>query len=71
MLYVSGQVPLDDPGAEEEVTVHNPAGLFVAFFNEALARHGITESGGLRTINWKDRELAPLELKRKKPNSAL
>ncbi len=63
VLYASGEIPLDDPGGEEEVTVHNPAGLFVALFNEALTRHGIAVSGRLRAINWKDREVMPLDRK--------
>ena len=52
---------LDDRGSGEEVTVHNPAGLFVALFREALARQGVTVSGRLRTVNWKDRESQPLD----------
>ena len=63
MVYVSGTIPIDDPGSSEDVTMHNPAGLFVALFKDALARHGITVSGQVRTINWKDREVMPLDLK--------
>jgi D-alanyl-D-alanine carboxypeptidase/D-alanyl-D-alanine-endopeptidase (penicillin-binding protein 4) len=63
LVYISGQVPIDDPGSDEDVTMHNPAGLFVTFFKAALAKHGITVAGGVRTIDWKDREVMPLDLK--------
>ncbi len=63
ILYISGQVPVDDHGSDEDVTMHNPAGLFVTFFKEALARHGITVAGRIRTIDWKDREVMPLDEK--------
>ena len=61
VVYVFGQTPLEDPGSAEEVTLHNPAGLFIAFFGEALARHGIAVSGRLRTLNWLDRQADPLD----------
>src|ERR1051326_5723681 len=48
LVYVSGQMPLDDSGYTNEVTVHNPAGLFVTLFKEALARQKIHVSGKLR-----------------------
>ncbi len=63
VVYVSGEVPVDNPGSDEDVTMHNPAGLFVTLFKEALARHGITVAGGVRTVDWKDREVTPLDLK--------
>jgi D-alanyl-D-alanine carboxypeptidase/D-alanyl-D-alanine-endopeptidase (penicillin-binding protein 4) len=62
VVYVSGQLPLDDPGYTDDATMHNPAGLFIAFFKEALARHGIRVSGRLRTRNWLDRQTDPLDL---------
>jgi D-alanyl-D-alanine carboxypeptidase/D-alanyl-D-alanine-endopeptidase (penicillin-binding protein 4) len=61
VVYVSGQLPLDDPGYTRDVTLHNPAGLFVALFKEALARNGIKVSGELRTMNWLDRQVAPFD----------
>ncbi|HZQ46111.1 MAG TPA: D-alanyl-D-alanine carboxypeptidase/D-alanyl-D-alanine-endopeptidase [Verrucomicrobiae bacterium] len=63
ILYISGKVPIDDRGSDEDVTMHNPAGLFVTLFKEALARHGITVAGGVRTVDWKDREVMPLDWK--------
>ncbi len=60
VIYVSGQMPVDDAGHTEEITVHNPAGLFAAFLKEALARRGIQVLGITRSANWLDRELQPL-----------
>jgi D-alanyl-D-alanine carboxypeptidase/D-alanyl-D-alanine-endopeptidase (penicillin-binding protein 4) len=50
-IYISGKVPFDARGSNEEVTVHSPAGLFVWFFREALLKNGITVSGKLRTLS--------------------
>jgi D-alanyl-D-alanine carboxypeptidase/D-alanyl-D-alanine-endopeptidase (penicillin-binding protein 4) len=61
LIYVSGQMPIDDAGSTHEVTFHNPAGLFVSFFQQALARRGIKVTGRLRTLNWLDREAQPLD----------
>ncbi len=63
VLYLSGVVPLDDPGSTEEVTMHNPALLFAQIFRDALVEKGITVSGKVRSLNWKDREAAPLVFK--------
>jgi D-alanyl-D-alanine carboxypeptidase/D-alanyl-D-alanine-endopeptidase (penicillin-binding protein 4) len=62
MVYVFGQMPLGSTNFTDDVTVHNPAGLFIALFKDALARHGIKVSGGLRTMNWLDRQANPVEL---------
>jgi len=62
VLYVSGQLPLDDTGYTGDATIHNPAGLFVALFKEALARNDIKVKGKLRTVNWLDRQVEPLDL---------
>ena len=43
----------------DDVTMHHPAGLFAAFFKEALARNGIKVTGQTRTINWLDRRGRP------------
>jgi D-alanyl-D-alanine carboxypeptidase/D-alanyl-D-alanine-endopeptidase (penicillin-binding protein 4) len=63
VLYVSGNLPIDDHGSTNDVTMHNPAGLFAQLFRTALADKGIVVSGKTRTMNWKDREAAPLVLK--------
>jgi D-alanyl-D-alanine carboxypeptidase/D-alanyl-D-alanine-endopeptidase (penicillin-binding protein 4) len=63
VVYVTGQIPLDDKGSSEDVTMHNPAGLFVALFRDVLEQHGIKVGGRTRTMNWMDREAEPLDLK--------
>lgn len=50
VLFVAGEIPLDDAGFTEEATVHNPAGLFMGLFKEALQRHGISANGNVRTV---------------------
>ena len=58
-LFVTGQLPLGDTNYVDDVTMHNPAGLFVTFFREALAKHGIRVSGRTRTANWLDQQANP------------
>jgi D-alanyl-D-alanine carboxypeptidase/D-alanyl-D-alanine-endopeptidase (penicillin-binding protein 4) len=64
VIHVSGQMPVDDAGYTNEVTMHNPAGLFVSFFKQALARQGIKVSGKARSMNWLDRQVQPRDLDR-------
>ncbi len=59
VVYALGQAPLEDSILREEVTLHNPAGLFVVLFRDALAAHGITVSGRVRSLNWLDRQADP------------
>jgi len=59
VVYVTGQMPLDDNGFTDTVTVHEPAGLFITLFKEALARHGIKVRGKLRAVGWPDRQVRP------------
>lgn len=61
VIYVSGQMPLGDTGYTNEVTMHNPAGLFGSLFQQALARHGIKVAGKVRAISWLDRQAQPLD----------
>src|SRR5262249_31721776 len=61
VVYVSGQMPLDTTNYTDDVTMHNPAGMFMAFFREALKRNGIKVSGRTRTVNWLDRQVQPLD----------
>jgi D-alanyl-D-alanine carboxypeptidase/D-alanyl-D-alanine-endopeptidase (penicillin-binding protein 4) len=61
VIYVTGEMPAEDSSYTDDVTVHNPAGLFISFFKEALARHGIKVAGKLRTLNWLDRQGNPLK----------
>jgi serine-type D-Ala-D-Ala carboxypeptidase/endopeptidase (penicillin-binding protein 4) len=62
VVYLSGTVPLENPVAIEETTVHDMAGLFAAVFKDALAQHGITVGGRSRAMHYRDREVAPLNL---------
>jgi len=64
VIYVSGQMATDDVGFTNDVTLHNPAGLFASFFKAALARQGIKVSGKARSQNWLDREVAPIDYAR-------
>jgi D-alanyl-D-alanine carboxypeptidase/D-alanyl-D-alanine-endopeptidase (penicillin-binding protein 4) len=61
IVYVSGRLPLDHKGHIESIAVHNPAGLFVNLFKEVLARRGVAVTGRTRTIDWKYREVAPVD----------
>jgi serine-type D-Ala-D-Ala carboxypeptidase/endopeptidase (penicillin-binding protein 4) len=61
ILYVSGKLPLEGKAFSDEMTVHNPAGLFGLLFREMLGRHGIKASGHLRTRNWLDRQVDPID----------
>ena len=64
VVYVSGQMPMGDAGDTNPITMHNPAQLFVTRFKEALARRGIKVAGRPRSVNWLDRQAAPLEVSR-------
>jgi D-alanyl-D-alanine carboxypeptidase/D-alanyl-D-alanine-endopeptidase (penicillin-binding protein 4) len=52
IIYVTGRMPLDATNYSDEVTMHDPAKLFVTFFKEALQRNGIKVGGNIRTVNW-------------------
>lgn len=62
IVYVSGRLPVGGRDFRGSVAVHNPAGLFVTLFKEALARRGIVVTGRARTIDWKYREVTPTDL---------
>lgn len=64
VIYVSGRLPVDHKGYKGSVSVHNPAGLFTNLFKDALARRGITVTGRARTIDWKYREVTPIDFTR-------
>ncbi|MGA9768515.1 MAG: D-alanyl-D-alanine carboxypeptidase/D-alanyl-D-alanine-endopeptidase [Blastocatellia bacterium] len=61
VIYVSGRLPVDHKGYKGSVSVHNPAGLFARLFKDALERRGITVTGRARTIDWKYREVTPMD----------
>jgi D-alanyl-D-alanine carboxypeptidase/D-alanyl-D-alanine-endopeptidase (penicillin-binding protein 4) len=60
VIYATGKMPLENPAYNDDLTVHNAAGLFVSFFKEALARHGIKVDGKVRTIGWLERRANPI-----------
>ncbi len=62
IIYVSGRLPIDSSGYYSSVAVHNPAGLFAGLFRDALAQRGIAVTGRTRVIDWKYREVTPLDL---------
>ena len=61
VVYVYGGLGLGDAETTEDVTMHNPAGLFAELFQKALAKHGIKVVGKTRTMNWQDREVMPFD----------
>jgi len=64
VIYVTGQLPLDDKGYSETVTIHNPAGLFISWFRETLTKSGIKVSGKNRSLGWLERQGKPLDFSR-------
>ena len=51
VVYVSGQMPAGEAVYREDITVHEPAGLFLDYFRQMLAREGIRIGGKLRVIS--------------------
>lgn len=62
IIYVSGHYPVGSAGYAGKIAIHNPANLFAATFKEVLARRGITVTGRARSVDWKYREVIPLDL---------
>jgi D-alanyl-D-alanine carboxypeptidase/D-alanyl-D-alanine-endopeptidase (penicillin-binding protein 4) len=61
IVYVSGRLPVDHKGYIQSIAVHNPAGLFVNLLKDLLARRGISVTGRARVIDWKYREVTPVD----------
>ncbi len=61
VAYLSGTTPLKSRGIEDSVSVAHPALWFVTLLKNALASRGITVTGGVKSLNWLDRETAPIE----------
>lgn len=61
IIYISGRLPIDSSGYSNAVAVHNPAGLFASLFKDALAARGIVVTGRTRVVDWKYREVTPLD----------
>jgi D-alanyl-D-alanine carboxypeptidase/D-alanyl-D-alanine-endopeptidase (penicillin-binding protein 4) len=63
LIYVSGRLAIDsNNGYYSSVAVHNPAGLFVSLLKDALASRGIVVTGRTRVLDWKYREVTPIDL---------
>jgi len=62
VLEISGSLPLDDRGYTASVAVSRPAMMFATMFRQALERRGVTFTGRTRTVDWRERERAPLEV---------
>jgi serine-type D-Ala-D-Ala carboxypeptidase/endopeptidase (penicillin-binding protein 4) len=62
VIYVSGRLPIDSTGFYSSVAVHDPAGLFASLLKDALSQRGITVTGRPRFLDWKFREVTPLDL---------
>jgi serine-type D-Ala-D-Ala carboxypeptidase/endopeptidase (penicillin-binding protein 4) len=63
IIYVSGRLAVDSPrGYQTSIAVHNPALLFVTLLKDALVKNGISIKGRARTLDWKYREVTPLDL---------
>jgi len=61
VIYVSGSMPAGDSGYVGYVAVHDPALLFVSMLRDVLSAHGVTVSGRTRSVDWKYRDVAPLD----------
>ncbi|HSB11905.1 MAG TPA: D-alanyl-D-alanine carboxypeptidase/D-alanyl-D-alanine-endopeptidase [Blastocatellia bacterium] len=63
IIYVSGRIAIDSAnGYYSAVAVHNPAGLFLSLLRDALSARGIVVAGRTRVIDWKYREVTPIDL---------
>ena len=64
VVYVWGNLPLGNAGADDSVAVYNAPLWFISTLRDALARRGVKVSGKLKTVNWLDREVAPIDFSR-------
>jgi D-alanyl-D-alanine carboxypeptidase/D-alanyl-D-alanine-endopeptidase (penicillin-binding protein 4) len=62
IVYVSGRLAVGDRGYYGALAIHDPAGLFVKLFKGVLGRRGIAVAGRVRTVDWKYREVTPLDI---------
>ena len=62
IVYLSGWMPLGGSNLVDAVSVHRPAAWFVTLLKEALVRRGIRVTGEARSVDWLDRQVAPLVL---------
>ena len=62
VLEISGSLPLDDRGYTASVAVSDPALMFATMLRQSLERRGVTFTGRTRTVGWRERERAPLDV---------
>jgi D-alanyl-D-alanine carboxypeptidase/D-alanyl-D-alanine-endopeptidase (penicillin-binding protein 4) len=60
-VRVSGQLPLGATNWNDTVAVHDPARWFVTRLKEELDRRGVKISGRLRTVDWHERQVKPID----------
>ncbi len=61
VVVLSGQIPVNDPGYTENISVHRPAWWFGTVFLDALQRRGIHVAGRVLPMDWHDRARAPFD----------
>jgi D-alanyl-D-alanine carboxypeptidase/D-alanyl-D-alanine-endopeptidase (penicillin-binding protein 4) len=60
ILEISGTIPVDDKGYTGGIAISHPALLFIQMLRAALAQHGVTVTGKLRTTDGKPaRSISP------------
>ena len=64
VIYISGRMPIDDPGYTVHVAVHKPASLFVEMLKQVLEQHGIAIKGKAYAVDWLYRDVTPVDLSR-------
>jgi len=55
-LYITGELPREGIPFRAEVTVHDPAALFLELFASALAAQGVSLAGTNRVVSWLDED---------------
>ncbi|HVV01211.1 MAG TPA: D-alanyl-D-alanine carboxypeptidase/D-alanyl-D-alanine-endopeptidase, partial [Verrucomicrobiae bacterium] len=61
-VYVSGQLPEGGGIYTDDVTCHQPAGLFLSFLKQAMERHGIRVDGTLVVSDPENPGMKPLDI---------
>jgi D-alanyl-D-alanine carboxypeptidase/D-alanyl-D-alanine-endopeptidase (penicillin-binding protein 4) len=60
-VYVTGQLPLDDTGTSDDITMPHPAEIFVECLRRALTSRGVEVRGKVRVVRDVDRPAGPLD----------
>lgn len=61
VVLVEGSIPVGGSKVEDAVAVYDAPRWFVWMLRDALAKRGVKVQGELKTRNWLDRELEPLD----------